>query len=427
MKISKFLFIALFLLCNTFLWAHPMPNSILRLDFHQDKINCRLQIPLKEMKLAVAFDVENFKNLNLKNKELVDYLNKHFKITDACKRPWKINLDNIYTESAEQNGTGKYAELVVDYRIFPVGKNPRKFIIYYDGVIHQVNSHRAIVSVHQDWENGIVGDKSLDETQIGTIAYDIDTQKPLPLYIDLQKGSNWEGFKSMVKLGMKHISEGTDHLMFLLALLLTAPLIFVNKKWKSNPSISKSILKILKITISFTAGHSLTLILATLNIITFPVKPIEIIIALSILVTAIHAIIPIFPNRENWVALVFGLIHGLAFSTVLAELQLTKSRLALSLLGFNIGIELMQLLVIFLVMPWLLFISRYKIYINFKNLLACLAITASLAWIAERLTDTENIISKYLKIFTENSILFVAFLFFVSLLLYVFKFKKIQH
>lgn len=423
-KISVFLFI-IFLLIGSFLLAHPMPNSVLLLDMHPDKVNLKVKIPLKEMKFAVPFDVENHQNLNPKNKELVDYLSKHIKITDENHHPWKLILNTIFVENAEQTGTGQYAELIADYTAIPNTNNPRKFILYDNAVIHQVNSHRAMVSIHQDWENGIVGEDKPEETQIGTIYYNLDTQKSQPLYIDLQKGNNWNGFKSMVKLGMKHISEGTDHLMFLLTLLLTAPLLAIGKKWKTNPDISKSLFKILKITLSFTIGHSITLILATFGLIKFPVNAIEIIIAISILITAIHAIKPLFPDKENWVALVFGLIHGLAFSTVLSELNLTKERLVFSLLGFNIGIELMQLAVIFLVMPWLLFISRYKIYDQFKIFLASMAIVASVAWILERISGKENFISKYLNLFTENSILFVVFLVLVSLVVYVLRLKKL--
>ena len=100
--------------------------------------------------------------------------------------------------------------------------------------------------------------------------------------------------------------------------------------------------------------------------------------------------------------------------------------MVLSLLGFNIGIELMQLIVIFLVIPWLLMISRYKIYNYYKNFLAVLAIVASVSWIVERTSGQANIISKYLEIFTQNSILFVVFLFVSFLLFYIFKFKKIN-
>jgi hypothetical protein len=80
-------------------------------------------------------------------------------------------------------------------------------------------------------------------------------------------------------------------------------------------------------------------------------------IACSILVTAIHAIRPIFPGREAQVAAGFGLVHGLAFASVLADLKLTAAPIALSILGFHLGIELMQLFVIVLTAPWLILLS----------------------------------------------------------------------
>ncbi len=413
--------ICILFLTSIFLKAHPMPNSVLLLEVYPKNINLKVQIPLKEMEFAVPFSVSDKSELTARNKELTDYLSRHIGITGNRQLHWTMHLDRILVENTSQNGTGEFSELIAEYTAVPADHNTRQFTLYYDAVIHQVNSHRALVSIRQDWENGIVGTQNME---IGTIGYNLDTQKATPLNVDLKKGSNWKGFVSMVKLGTQHISEGTDHLMFLLVLLLTAPLTFFNGKWNPNTDLQSSLLKILKITISFTIGHSLTLILASLEIINFPVKTIEIIIAFSILVTAVHVIKPVFPNKENIIALVFGLIHGLAFSTVLAELHLSSYRLLVSLLGFNIGIEIMQFLIILLVIPWLLVISRYKIYSVFKNMLAALAGISALAWTTERFSGQENFISRYLTVFTENSILFVVFLIFTAIMVFLFRFKK---
>jgi len=287
--------------------------------------------------------------------------------------------------------------------------------------MHQVLNHKAIVSIRQDWETGSVGE---NQTEIGSIFVDTHTLKVYPLRVNLAEGSNWKGFKGMVMLGIKHIAEGTDHLMFLLVLLLTAPLISRNKRWTALTNNKKAALKTLKISIAFTIGHSITLILATLGLVRFPVQPVEVIIALSILITAVHAIKPFFPYSENSIACGFGLIHGLAFSTVLSGLHLSSGKLALSLLGFNIGIELMQLFVILLVMPWLLLISRYRFYALFKNILALLSIAAATCWIAQRVLNKENVFSQYLEAFSRNSILFVAFLCVVGMLCLAFGRKK---
>jgi hypothetical protein len=203
---------------------------------------------------------------------------------------------------------------------------------------------------------------------------------------------------------MRHISEGTDHLLFLLVLLLSAPLISKEGKWTGSGGTKYSLIRILKIATAFTIGHSITLIIGAFGFIHPNVKPVEVLIAFSILFTAIHAIKPIFTNKEIYVASGFGLIHGLAFATVLSSLNLETNKLILSLLGFNIGIEIMQLFVIILVMPWLLLLSPFKMYQWVRIAGASFAGIASIAWVMERYTERSNFISVQLQNGADYSI-----------------------
>ncbi|RZK63066.1 MAG: HupE/UreJ family protein [Hymenobacter sp.] len=114
----------------------------------------------------------------------------------------------------------------------------------------------------------------------------------------------------------------------------------------------------LRIVTAFTLGHSRTLLLGALGWVHLPSQPVEVLIAGASLVSAVHAWRPVFPGREGWVAAGFGLVHGLAFASKLAGLHLDAGRLGLSILGFNLGIELMQLFVLALTVPWLLLLSR---------------------------------------------------------------------
>lgn len=140
----------------------------------------------------------------------------------------------------------------------------------------------------------------------------------------------------MVGMGIGHIADGTDHQLFLLTLLLPAPLLAVRRRWRGVTTTGAVIRRISAITLAFTLGHSLTLILGTLGL-PVPQQPVEAAIAVSVLVASAHALRPLFPGREPLVAGPFGLIHGMAFSTTLAQLNLTGSQLALSLLGFNVA------------------------------------------------------------------------------------------
>jgi hypothetical protein len=199
----------------------------------------------------------------------------------------------------------------------------------------------------------------------------------------------------MLELGMAHIREGTDHLLFLLTLLLPAALIASRGRWAKAGSVRYSLLRILKIVTAFTIGHSVTLLIGALGLIHFPGRPIEVLIAVSILVSAIHALRPIFPGKELYIAGGFGLIHGMAFAQTLSNLHLDTGRMLLSIFGFNIGIELMQLFVIMITMPWLLILSRGAAYTYVRITGAIIAGISALAWIAERVSGDTNILGAW--------------------------------
>ena len=89
-------------------------------------------------------------------------------------------------------------------------------------------------------------------------------------------------------------------------------------------------------------------------------------------------------------AAAFGLVHGLAFATVLAEFGLGPWRMALCILGFNLGIELMQLAVVAATVPWLLILSRTPVYTPLRIGGACFGAAAAIGWTAERALNWPN-------------------------------------
>jgi len=137
---------------------------------------------------------------------------------------------------------------------------------------------------------------------------------------------------------------------------------------------------------AFAIGHSITLALGALGYISVPTRVVESLIALSILVSGIHAIKPLVPGGEAWIAAGFGLMHGLAFAALLGDLGLGRGSLVADLLGFNLGIELTQLIVVALLMPSLLLLSRTRIYPGVRITAAGIGVVLAAAWLAERTT-----------------------------------------
>jgi hypothetical protein len=146
---------------------------------------------------------------------------------------------------------------------------------------------------------------------------------------------------------------------------------------------------ILKVVTFFTIAHTITLSLASLNIIVLPGRIVESIIALSIGLAAFHNIRPIFKGKDWLIAFVFGLFHGFGFASVMADLGITGEFLTLTLLGFNIGVELGQIVIIALIFPILFFIRNFKFYSKFLVYLSVVLIIISLYWFVERAFDID--------------------------------------
>ena len=376
--------------------AHPMPNTIILLDVRSDKVTAELQLPLNELELAFGHDVNRNSN-NLVGRlgpQITAYLLKHIKVFAPGGEYWTVAIDDMQVQPVQESASGPYKELTVHLSLVPpANASTRQFNLNYDAIIHQVVSHYALVSVRQDWDNGSNPEHPYE---MGVIGLDVKTNTIPPLAVNIQEGGLWRGFTSMVNLGVEHIQEGTDHLLFLLTLLLPAPLLVNRKRWAEAGTTRYSLVRIFKIVTAFTIGHSITLLLGATGITDFPGRPIEVLIAVSIFISAIHAIKPIFPGREMFIAAGFGLIHGMAFATTLVDLNLDAGRMALSIFGFNLGIELMQLLVVAVTIPWLIILSRSLTIYNYVRIIcAILAGIAAIGWIMERITSKPNLISAF--------------------------------
>lgn len=147
-------------------------------------------------------------------------------------------------------------------------------------------------------------------------------------------------FELYFKLGLQHILDinGFDHILFVLALCA----VYVARDWR----------KILILVTAFTIGHSLTLALATFNIVNFRSDIIEFLIPVTIAITALVNLFKNKPSTGKGVSLnylfagFFGLIHGLGFSNYLKELLGKEASIWQPLLAFNLGLEAGQIVIV---------------------------------------------------------------------------------
>ncbi|MFT4123094.1 MAG: HupE/UreJ family protein [Microbacteriaceae bacterium] len=361
--------------------AHVVPSTEIVLDVHSSDITAALTMPVSDLVTASGIDVPTDGSAITADaaRQVSAYLEKHF-VVESASGDWSVTVGDIALTTTQQWGTGEFTALTAAATLVPpTTAELRSFTLDYDAIIHQVITADIYVVLGSDWAAGDFGSaRALGTITVNTVTGEIPT-----LQVDLDSGSAWRGFVGMVTLGISHIAEGTDHQLFLLTLLLPAPLIAVGRRWSAVATTGRSVRRIAAITIAFTLGHSTTLALGALGL-PVPQQPIEAAIALSILIAALHAIHPLFPGREAFIAAGFGLVHGMAFSETLTEMRLSGSQLALSLLGFNLGIEIMQLVVVALVLPPLMVLARTRLYRPLRLGAAGVTGIAAIGWVFTR-------------------------------------------
>lgn len=192
-------------------------------------------------------------------------------------------------------------------------------------------------------------------------------------------------FLVFVREGVWHIWTGYDHILFLLALLLPSVLHREAGRWREVPALRPAFVNIFKIVTAFTVAHSLTLTLATLGVVKIPSRLTESAIAASVILAAANNLWPIVRERGWMLAFGFGLIHGFGFATALSDLGLVHGALALTLVGFNLGVELGQLAIVCVFLPVAFALRRTWFYqvpvLRFGS--AGIVLTAAV-WLAER-------------------------------------------
>jgi len=397
-----------------FSYSHaPNQSYIFIRVYEEEGIDARFEFNVREINKVFGTDFED--NVGLEQlrpyvKRIQDYLSSH---TDFSSVEGKHKM--VFKEADIRNfGTGNF--LLLNFHLENTEKVPDSLEIDYRAVFEKDNTHRAFLVIEYNWKAGVIN----NEMMISMSFSPDETSDTL----SLTDSSVWKGFVAMVKQGVYHIWIGLDHILFLLALILPS----VVRRWRdskpssndsnSNTKVAKvgfitwdwfpvdrfkpAFLYIIKVITFFTIAHTITLSLASLEIINLPSRLVESVIALSIGLAAYHNIRPIFKGRDWIIAFIFGLFHGFGFASVLSDLGLTSEFLTLSLLGFNVGVEIGQLVIIAMIFPVLFLIRKMKMYPKILVYGSIVLIVISLYWFIERAFDIDLLLEGYIRSFLRT-------------------------
>jgi len=381
----------------TSLQAHKPNQSFVYLRIYEDGIGGKIEITTDDLNRALGLDLKR----GVKMEELRPYLPQ---IQDYCRQhvAFSSEAGNYPIRFVEPSFLRiDFADFVLlHFNLEDMNEVPDKLNIFYDALFEVDPTHRGLQGIEYDWKAGI----HKNEANISLIFSPGNTDQQL----DLTESSVMLGFLAMIRSGTHHIYIGLDHVLFLLALLLPSvvrrvrpqkkPLVsevaqvtfFPNflkpyaNAWVPAESFKSSIIYVIKIVTFFTIAHTVTLSLAALEIIKLPSALVESIIAISIALAAFHNIYPLVQGREWIIAFVFGLFHGFGFASVLGDIGLTGEFMTLSLLGFNIGVEIGQIIIICILFPILFFLGRKKVYKPILVYGSMFLVIISVSWFLDR-------------------------------------------
>jgi len=363
----KFILTCLLILCFSHETnAHQLSTSYLNAHMNNDgAISGQYQIKLLDLERAIGIDVN--KNGQLTWSEVISN-------TQSIQN-WLMQT-LVFSQDSIQCKTSFKGQLLIDshyndnYLSIPLLINCQSsdpITIEYTGVFNQDTTHKLLLNI------------STPNQQHGRV-FSENHQK---ITIDKSTGSPLQTIKEYGKQGVIHIWIGIDHILFLLCLLM-AVVISAHKNGTNQP-LKQSFLSIVKIVTAFTLAHSITLTATVFNLIHPNSRWVEVGIAITVLLTAINNIVPVL-KKIVWVTFLFGLLHGMGFASVLNEIGTSGSLQWLSILSFNLGVELGQVVILVIAVPVLFVFNHYhrnahhylKLSSGFVALLSCF-------WVFQRL------------------------------------------
>ncbi|MES2603612.1 MAG: HupE/UreJ family protein [Pseudomonadota bacterium] len=364
---SRLVLTALLLCSGQQALAHAFSNAFLNLEIAQTNVNGSLRVRLQDVAWLADIDSNRDQALSWselqQGQELLGQGVQDQLHLATPAEPCKLTVGAL---SLQELNTGMFVEFPLTAACAEI---PAALRIDYNLLMSVDAAHRGIVEVR----NGAI------------VATDVFTPSAQSIEFSLDAAHSQLGLLAFLQEGVWHIWTGYDHLLFLLALLLP---LFLRREggvhWHLPPTASV-IRSVLWTVTAFTLAHSLTLLLSSLLQLQLASAVVETLIAVSVALSGLNILWPIFSNNHSIIAFSFGLIHGLGFAGALRDLSLPASAFVQSLLSFNVGVEAGQLVLVALVFPLLLYLRRQRYYQSYLQPLLSMGIIAiGMAWAVAR-------------------------------------------
>ena len=330
--------------------AHSSSNSYLTLSAPEGRLTLRADLHLRDVDLIFDLDADrdgqvSWGETQIRSAELGRWLDQGLQLSAAGQ---KCPLGVVDLQASEHaDGTYLSALWTPDCPGVSDLSNV-SLALRYGLMFDQDSLHRGLLKV------------DLPGFQSSAL---LSPERP-EAQLSQADSSAWRVFGRYIVEGVWHIWIGIDHIVFLLSLLVLAPLQPSRQRitqWPAAQQARPVLIDVLAVVTAFTVAHSITLGLTILGWLTPPPDLVEPAIALSVVLAALNNLLGINSLKRWRLAFVFGLVHGFGFASVLLDLGLPASALVAALGGFNVGVELGQLAIVLVFLPiaWLLRRTRF--------------------------------------------------------------------
>jgi hydrogenase/urease accessory protein HupE len=332
--------------------AHWADLAVADIQIGERDVEMNLTVPTG---LVVQFDDDRDRQLSeleitKHQQDLQQFLNQKIRLTAAVQKQDTLIVRSTVAKKLPSNliaTPDTHSNLLLKYHW---AKPIEQLQMHYDLFVPGVNTARCLAQVSR-------------VDRVDNLVFTPTSQNAALIDAPIQ-----QQVSSFIGLGIEHIWTGYDHILFLVSLLM----------------LGGSLRSLLKVVTAFSLSHSVTLFLAALNIISVPSRWVEIAIALSIAYIASENLWRKQPQARWQLAFVFGLIHGLGFSSALQELDLPRTNLVTSLASFSLGIEIGQFAIVLAVYVGLFYLRKLPGDLMIRRIVSAGVLAMSAIWVWER-------------------------------------------